>query len=350
MNSVLVTGGAGYIGSHMVRALLRAGYRVVILDNLSEGHRAAVQDTELAEVDVADRGAVRALMRRHRPHAIMHFAAFCSVKESVENPLKYYHNNVAGTISLLDAALEVGVPRFIFSSTAALYGEPREVPIDETHPVVPINPYGWSKWMCERILKDASRAYGMRYVSFRYFNAAGAEASAGLGEDHRPETHLIPLALRAAIQDEAELEVYGTDYPTPDGSCVRDYIHVQDLAEAHLRGLNYLEQEGESIALNLGTETGTSVLEILAAVERVTALKVPHRICPRRPGDPAVLVASNAKARAVLGWSPKRDLDEIIRSAYDFMRRHPEGYPEVPSSMDEMVRPLRSRAEPKASA
>ena len=349
MNSVLVTGGAGYIGSHMVLALLRAGYRVVILDDLSEGHRAAVQDTELIEVDVADRGAVRALMRRHRPHAIMHFAAFCSVKESVDNPLKYYHNNVAGTISLLNAAIEVGVPRFILSSTAAIFGEPREVPIAETHPVGPINPYGWSKAMCEQVLADAAQAYGIRFVAFRYFNAAGAEASAGLGEDHRPETHLIPLALKAAILDDTTLDVYGTDYPTRDGSCIRDYIHVQDLTEAHLRGLNYLEQEGASIALNLGTETGTSVLEVIQAVERVTGLKVPHRLCPRRPGDPAVLVASNAKARSVLGWSPKRDLDDIIRSAYDFMRRHPEGYAEAPSSSDEMGQPLRKRSEPKPS-
>jgi UDP-glucose-4-epimerase GalE len=348
MNSVLVTGGAGYIGSHMVQGLRRAGYRTVILDNLSEGHRAAVRDAELIEEDIADKGAVRAILRRHRPSAVLHFAAFCSVKESVENPIKYYHNNVTGTAALLEAALEVGVPRFIFSSTAAMYGEPREIPITETHPLQPINPYGWSKFMGERMLADAAAAYGLRYVIFRYFNAAGAETAAGLGEDHRPETHLIPLAVRAAILEDREMEVFGTDYPTRDGSCIRDYIHVQDLADAHLRGLQYLEGDGESVALNLGTETGTSVLEILEAVERVTGLPVPHKRSGRRAGDPAVLVASNARARQVLGWTPKRDLDEIITSAYDFIRRHPEGYPEPDPALDEFG-PMPQRVEPKPS-
>ncbi len=349
MNSVLVTGGAGYIGSHMVQALRRAGYRTVILDNLSEGHRASVRDAELIEEDIADKGAVRAVLRRHRPSAVIHFAAFCSVKESVENPFKYYQNNVTGTANLLEAALEVGVPRFIFSSTAALYGEPRETPITETHPLAPINPYGWTKLMGEQMLADAARAYGIRYVAFRYFNAAGADAGAGLGEDHRPETHLIPLAVKAALFEDRELEVYGTDYPTRDGSCIRDYVHVQDLADAHLRGLRYLEDEGESVSLNLGTETGTSVLEILEAVERVTGLRVPHRRADRRPGDPATLVASNARAGEVLEWSPKRDLDDIIRSAYDFIRRHPDGFPEESSPLDELGRPVPQKVAPKSS-
>jgi UDP-glucose-4-epimerase GalE len=329
MKSILVTGGAGYIGSHMVHALSRAGYRTVVVDNLREGHRYAARHGDLIEEDLNDRGVVRAIVRRHRPSAIFHFAAFCSVKESVDDPLKYYKNNVIGTMNLVEAALEVGVPRLIFSSTAALYGEPREVPITENHPLEPINPYGWSKLMGERLLADAAIAYGIRYVSFRYFNAAGADPLAGLGEDHRPETHLIPLALAAAMLPDRELEVYGTDYDTPDGSCIRDYVHVMDLVDAHLRGLQYLEEGGESVVLNLGTESGTSVLEIVKAVENVTGLPVPYRERPRRSGDPAVLVASNRKAKGVLGWEPKRDLEEIIRSAYEFHRRFPEGFPDV---------------------
>lgn len=329
MSTVLVTGGAGYIGSHMVQALRRAGYRTVILDNLGEGHRAAVKDEELIEGDLTDKGAIRAVLRHHRPTAICHFAAYCSVAESVEQPLKYYVNNVFGTLNLLEAAMEVGVPRFIFSSTAALYGEPRETPITEEHPLIPINPYGWSKLMGEQLLRDAATAYGIRFVAFRYFNAAGADPGAGLGEDHHPETHLIPLAVQAAMEMRDELKVFGTDYETRDGSCIRDYVHVLDLVDAHLRGLEYLEAEGESLSVNLGTEVGTSVLEVLEAVERVTGLPVPHSLALRRPGDPATLVASNKLAKKVLDWEPKRDLDEMIRNAYDFFRQHPGGYPEV---------------------
>jgi UDP-glucose-4-epimerase GalE len=332
MNAVLVTGGAGYIGSHMVQALLRAGYRTVVLDNLSGGHRAAVRHEELIEEDLGDRGALRAALRRHRPSAVLHFAAHCSVRESVENPIKYYRNNVIGTLNLLEAALEIGVPRFIFSSTAAIYGEPRQVPITEDHPTSPINPYGWSKFMGEEMLADAARAYGIRVVSFRYFNAAGADSTTGLGEDHRPETHLIPLAIKAALFEGSEIEIFGTDYPTPDGSCVRDYVHVLDLVDAHLRGLQYLEQGGETVNVNLGSGAGTSVLEIVKAVERLTGLTVRTRPGGRRPGDPAVLVASYARAHALLGWEPKRSLDDIITSAYDFFRRYPEGYPDVVSA------------------
>ncbi|HYV51332.1 MAG TPA: UDP-glucose 4-epimerase GalE [Dongiaceae bacterium] len=334
MRSVVVTGGAGYIGSHMVQALARAGYRVVVLDNLSTGHAAAVHHGELVQTSLADRGELRALLFRHRPCAIFHFAASCQVKESVENPIYYYKNNVSGTLNLLEAALEAGVPRFIFSSTAAVYGEPETSPITEKHPAIPINPYGWSKLHGEAMVADAAKAYGMQYMIFRYFNAAGADSANRLGEDHRPETHLIPLALRAAILESEELQVYGNDYPTADGTCIRDYVHVLDLADAHLRGLEHLEQGGESAILNLGTEHGTSVLQILEGIERVTALKVPHRIVARRPGDPAVLVASPAKAKAMLDWEPKRDLDEILRTAYDFMRRYPEGYPEALGPVD----------------
>jgi UDP-glucose 4-epimerase len=339
MRSVVVTGGAGYIGSHMVQALARAGYRVVVLDNLSTGHAAAVRYGDLVQETLADRGAMRALLFRHRPTAILHFAASSLVSESVSNPLLYYKNNVSGTLNLLEAALEAGVPRFIFSSTAAVYGEPRTTPITEEHPTNPINPYGWSKLLGEEMIADAAKAYGIGYLIFRYFNAAGADSGSGLGEDHRPETHLIPLALRAAIFEEQELQVYGNDYPTPDGTCVRDYVHVQDLVEAHLRGLQYLEESGESHILNLGTESGSSVLEIVRAVNRVTALEVTHRITARRPGDPAVLVASHGKAKQILGWEPKRDLDEIVRSTYDFMRRYPEGFPEALGPEDPFGRP-----------
>ncbi|NNF07892.1 MAG: UDP-glucose 4-epimerase GalE, partial [Candidatus Eisenbacteria bacterium] len=249
--------------------------------------------------------------------------------ESVAHPIKYYRNNVGATMNLLEACLEVGVGRFIFSSTAALYGEPLETPITEEHRLLPINPYGWSKLMGEQVLRDASTAFGIRFVAFRYFNAAGADSAAGLGEDHRPETHLIPLAIKAAMGLRDELKVYGTDYDTRDGSCIRDYVHVSDLADAHLRGLEYLEGGGESISINLGTETGTSVLEIIEAVERVTGLKVPHQLDERRPGDPAVLVASNGLAKKVLGWTPKRDLDQMIEAAYSFFKSNPDGYPEV---------------------
>ena len=339
MRSVVVTGGAGYIGSHMVQALARAGYRVVVLDNLSTGHLAAVHYGEFVQASLADRGDLRAVMNRHRPSAVLHFAASCQVKESVENPIFYYKNNVSGTLNLLEAALESGVSRFIFSSTAAVYGEPESTPLAEDHPAIPINPYGWSKLHGEGMVADAAKAYGIQYMIFRYFNAAGADVPNRLGEDHRPETHLIPLALRAAMWEDQELQVYGSDYPTPDGTCIRDYVHVLDLAEAHLRGLQYLEQGGENQVLNLGTEHGTSILQVIEAIERVTSLKVSHQMVDRRPGDPAVLVASSAKAKAMLEWEPRRDLDEIIRSAYDFMRRYPEGYPEALGPTDPFDRP-----------
>jgi UDP-glucose-4-epimerase GalE len=343
MKTVVVTGGAGYIGSHMVQALRRAGYRPVAVDNLSQGHPAAVSSADLLVEDLADRGAIRAILRRHRPSAIMHFAASCLVGESVDNPLHYYRNNVSATLTLLEIALESGVPRFVFSSSAAVYGEPEEVPITETHPTRPINPYGWSKLMGERMLLDAARAYGLGVVAFRYFNAAGAEPRTGLGEDHRPETHLLPLAVRAAISADVPLTVHGSDYDTRDGTCIRDYIHVGDLTAAHLLGLRHLEEEGESGVFNLGTETGTSVRELIAEVEKATRLPVPYELGPRRAGDPAVLVASGAKAKQVLGWEPKRTLEDMIRSTYEFARRYPEGYPElIPRGLEPQPVPQRS--------
>ncbi len=343
MNSVLVTGGAGYIGSHMVQALGRSGYRVLVLDNLTEGHQTATQGADLVQEDLSDRAVLRALLLRHRPSAICHFAASCRVDESIENPIAYYKNNVVGTLNLIEAAIETGVPRFVFSSTAAVYGEPDTVPITEDHPTNPINPYGWSKLMGERMLADAANAYQLRYIVFRYFNAAGADSASKLGEDHRPESHIIPLTLRSAILGEEGLVIHGNDYDTPDGTCVRDYVHVMDLVEAHIKGIRYLEEEGENTTINLGTETGHSVKEVVEAVGRVTGLEVPHRIGPRRHGDPATLVASNVRAREVLEWQPHRDLDEMIRSAYEFMRMRPDGYP-VPAPND-FGQPLPERAE-----
>jgi UDP-glucose 4-epimerase len=328
MSTILVTGGAGYIGSHMLPALRRQGYRPLVLDNLIEGHRAAAGDAELAIGSLADFGALRALIRANRPLAIFHFAAACSVAESVADPLKYYETNLVGTYNLLRAALESGVPRLIFSSTAAVYGEPESVPITEDHPTRPINPYGRTKLAAENMLRDYAEAYGVQYVSFRYFNAAGADPVAGLGEDHRPESHLIPLALRAIEEADAELQVFGNDYPTTDGTCVRDFVHVRDIVSAHLLGLEYLLDGGANTVFNLGSETGHTVMQVLERVEKVTGHEVPHVIAPRRAGDPASLVASSLKAREVLGWNAEHDLDSMIASAWDWRRTHPRGYGE----------------------
>ena len=326
MSTILVTGGAGYIGSHMLPALRRLGYRPLVFDNLSEGHRQAAGETELVIGDLNDYGALRALMRANRPLAIVHFAAACSVGESVTNPMRYYESNFVGTANLVKAAFETGVPRLIFSSTAAVYGEPDSTPITEDHDTRPINPYGRTKLGAEQMLRDYSAAYGLRHVIFRYFNAAGADPGGGLGEDHRPETHLIPLALRAIVDPDEPLQVFGDDYPTPDGTCIRDYVHVLDLVDAHMRGIDYLLQGGDSDVFNLGTESGYSVRQVLKEVEGVTGEEVPHEIAPRRPGDPTALVASNRKAAERLGWKPEHDLESVIQSAWDWMRSHPHGY------------------------
>lgn len=331
MSTILVTGGAGFIGSHMLPALRRQGYRPLVFDNLSEGHRAAVGETELVIGDLADFGSLRAIIRANRPMAVIHFAAVCSVAESVSLPHKYYDTNVVGTINLLRAMLETGVPRIIFSSTAAVYGEPDTTPITEEFPLKPINPYGWSKLVGEQMLRDYASAYDIRSVTFRYFNAAGAAPELGLGEDHRPESHIIPLAIRAAMDDNEPLQVFGDDYPTPDGTCIRDYIHVKDLVDAHMRGLEYLLDGGASDVFNLGTETGASIKDIIERVQGVTNLQVPFEIGPRRPGDPARLIASHQKARQVLGWQPEHDLNAVVTSAWDWFSRHPAGYDETAS-------------------
>lgn len=315
---ILVTGGAGYIGSHAVRALRRAGHNPVVFDNLSRGFERLVWGYPLIRGDIGDRGAVLRSVRGC--DAIMHFAAFALVGESVENPRLYYNNNVEKALVLLNTTLDAGVRWFIFSSTCAVYGVPETMPITEDARRAPVNPYGTTKLLLEKALESYSRAYGLRYVALRYFNACGADENAECGELHDPETHLIPNALRAAA-GEQPLRLFGSDYPTPDGTCIRDYIHVSDLADAHVAALEYLARGGHSQALNLGTGRGTSNREIVAEVERVTGRRVPLEIAPRRPGDPPILFADPTRASKVLGWKAKRDLNTITTTAWNWMCR-----------------------------
>ena len=316
---VLVIGGAGYIGSHAARALKRAGHDVIIFDNLSTGYESLAAGFELIKGDILDANALAPALSR--ADAVMHFAAHAYVGESVANPKKYFHNNVEGGLSLLNTAVEVGVKKIIFSSTCAVYGEPAKVPIEENIPRQPVNPYGVSKLFFEQALESYDRAYEFRYASLRYFNAAGADESGEIGELHDPETHLIPLALRAAAGLGPELQVFGADYPTPDGTCIRDYIHVNDLADAHVRALEHLSAGKPSLAVNLGTGNGASVQEVISAVEKVTGKRVPRKNVPRRPGDPPALVANPAKAQALLHWKATRDLQDIVKTAWNWMER-----------------------------
>lgn len=313
---VLITGGAGYIGSHCNRYFAEKGVETVVLDDLSSGHREAVTDGRFVEGDFGDRGLLDKVLGAEKFDGIIHFAAFIDVAESVAEPAKYYENNVVKMKTLLDAAVAHGVKHFVFSSTAAVFGEPEYVPIDEAHPKKPINAYGATKLIGEQMLADYGRAYGLRSCSFRYFNAAGDSADGRIGEAHNPEHHLIPLVLRASLANRA-MKVFGTDYDTRDGSCIRDYVHVEDLAEAHYLGLKYIMENDGNHAFNLGSSEGFSVLEILHEAERVTGEPVPHDIADRRPGDPAVLIASNKKAKDVLGWEPKRsEVQTILRDAW----------------------------------
>jgi len=323
----LVVGGAGYIGSHMVKHLVRAGARVTVLDDLSSGYRdAVVRGAELVVGSAADAGALATLFAQQRFDAVMHFASFIQVGESVAYPAKYYANNLAATLTLLDAMRKADVRCFIFSSTAAVYGDPVYVPIDEVHPKNPINPYGRSKWMVEQVLEDYDRAYGLKSVCLRYFNAAGADPDGELGERHMPETHLIPLVLQAASGRREAIAVFGTDYDTPDGTCIRDYIHVADLCVAHALALDYLLSGGESARFNLGNGQGFSVQEVIDAARRVTGRGITVRYEARRAGDPARLVADSRLAREVLGWQPKRaELDRIIADAWSWEQKWPWG-------------------------
>jgi UDP-glucose-4-epimerase GalE len=323
---ILVTGGAGYIGSHAVKALSNAGDDVVVFDNLVAGHREAVGHAELIEGDIADVDLVRRVLRDYRVSAVMHFAAFLDVSASVRDPAGYYRNNVAGTLSVLEAMAAESVKLFVFSSTCATYGEPIETPIAETHPQRPINSYGETKLAIERALPHYERAYGMHSAALRYFNAAGADPDGEIGEDHSPEIHLIPRAIDA-VRGGPGLQVFGDDYPTPDGTCLRDYVHVMDLADAHVKALDAVAETGRSTAYNLGTGTPHSVRNVIDAVERATGRRVPWTLAPRRAGDPAVLYASSHKAQAELHWKPKfPDLESIVRTAWAWHERHPNGY------------------------
>jgi UDP-glucose-4-epimerase GalE len=313
--SVLVTGGAGYVGSHACKALAHAGYLPVAYDNLSRGHREAVRWGPLVEGDTADRARLRAAIAQYRIEAVLHFAAFAYVGESVADPALYYRNNLAGSLALFEAMRESGVGRIVFSSTCATYGIPETVPIPESARQLPVNPYGETKLAVERAL-HWYEAHGLRSVALRYFNAAGADSDGEIGERHEPETHLIPLVLQAALGERPFVEVYGTDYPTPDGTAIRDYVHVEDLAAAHVAALGHLAAGGESLMLNLGTGSGHSVREVIAAVERISGRTVPYRAAPRRPGDPPVLVADARLAAMRLGWRARAsDLDTLIRTA-----------------------------------
>jgi UDP-arabinose 4-epimerase len=316
---VLVIGGAGYIGSHCARALRRAGHEVIIFDNLSTGYESLAAGFEFIKGDILDSTALSKVLKR--ADAIMHFAAHAYVGESVTNPRKYFHNNVEGGLVLLNAAVEAGVKKIIFSSTCAVYGVPDKIPIPENIPRQPVNPYGVSKLFFEQALEAYDRAYGVRFASLRYFNAAGADDSGEIGELHDPETHLIPLAMSAAAGTGPELQVFGSDYPTPDGTCVRDYIHVNDLASAHLKALEYLAAGKDSFAVNVGTGIGASVQEVIAAVEKVTGKRVPRRVVPRRAGDPPALVADPTRAQTLLHWKAGRGLQNIVATAWKWMQR-----------------------------
>lgn len=327
-DSILVVGGAGYIGAHMVKRLRRAGFPVAVADDLSSGHREAVLGAPLHVGDIGDAAFVDRLLADVRPAAVMHFASCIQVGESVVDPAKYYRNNVAATQVLLDGMRAHGVSRFLFSSTAAIFGDPRYVPIDEAHPKAPINPYGRSKWFVEQMLEDYDRAYGLRSVCLRYFNAAGADPEGELGECHEPETHLVPLVLQVASGRRPHITVYGEDYATPDGTCIRDYIHVDDLAEAHLLALRQLLEGGASARFNLGNGSGYSVREVIEAVRRVTGHPVPVVAGARREGDPPVLVADARAARLALGWQPRyADLDTIVAHAWAWERRRAAALP-----------------------
>lgn len=327
MKTILVAGGAGYIGSHMVALLAEKGYDVIVVDNLRTGHWQAVKGARKLYVgDLRNAEFLNQIFDENDILGVINFAAYSLVGESVTEPLKYYGNNVNGAHSMLTAMKNHGVDKIVFSSTAATYGEPEKQPIEESDRTDPTNPYGASKLAIEGMLKWCEKAYGIHYISLRYFNAAGANTDVGIGEDHAPESHLIPLVLKTALGQRPYIGVFGDDYPTPDGTCIRDYIHVRDLAEAHLLALEYMEKSGESNIFNLGSGIGYSVKEIIDTARRITGRDIPVKMEPRRAGDPAVLIASNKKAECVLGWKPVRGLDQIIADAWNWHSTHPDGY------------------------
>lgn len=323
---ILVTGGAGYVGSHACRHLERAGHDVWIYDNLSRGHRGATLAGRLVEGDLANRGAIAAVLRDKQIEGVMHFAAYALVGESVEDPGLYYRNNVVNTINLLDAMRDAEVRTIVVSSTTATYGVPERIPISEQEPQRPINPYGFSKLVMERALDDYAQAYQFGFAALRYFNAAGASRTDAIGEDHDPESHLIPIVLQVALGQRKQVVIFGDDYPTPDGTCIRDYVHVDDLADAHIRALERI-QPGQGLKLNLGTGRGHSVREVIEACRQVTGHPIPTELGPRRPGDPPELVADASLARRVLDWTPQfMDIRSIVETAWNWHRRHPRGF------------------------
>lgn len=324
---ILVMGGAGYIGSHMLMRLREAGVDHLVFDNFEQGHRGALGGSPFVEGDLRNADDLERVFAAHEIDLVMHFAAYISVGESVREPSKYWRNNTAGVLTLLDAMRAHGVEKFVFSSTAAIFGEPHYVPIDEAHPKNPTNPYGQTKLAVERMLDEFDAAYGLKSVCLRYFNAAGADPEGRIGEDHDPEEHLIPVAMLAALGKRPPMKIFGDDYDTPDGTCVRDYIHILDLAQAHLRAVEHLRAGGDSRRYNLGNGQGFSVKEILETTSRVIGIPVPHEMGPRRPGDPAKLVASSAKVRTEWGWAPRyTSIEEIIETAWNWHRHHPQGY------------------------
>lgn len=322
---ILVVGGAGYIGSHVAKVLQKRGYKPVILDDFSTGHRAAARNLPTVDGNYGNTALVEQTLRHYKIGTVMHFGAKALVGESIERPLLYYGQNVGGTVNLLEAMQRANVRHIVFSSTCATFGEPSRSPINETVDQKPVNPYGHSKLFVEKILSDLNRT-GLCSAVLRYFNAAGADPDGELGEDHRPETHLIPRAISVALGREKELVVHGNDYPTEDGSCIRDYVHVNDLAEAHIKAMEYIWSKNESADFNLGTEHGCSVFEVIKAIEKANNSSLTYRIGPRRPGDPPRLVADSRKAREVLGWMPQYDLMTTVKTAYDWMKKHPNGY------------------------
>jgi len=323
---VLVVGGAGYIGSHTVRLFERRKVPVVVLDNLSTGHAQAVT-SPFERCELSDRAAIAKVLAKHKPVAVVHLAAKCYVGESVTDPAKYYRENVVHTFHLLEEMRAAGIKDLVFSSSCATYGEPQRVPLLEDHPQLPISPYGKTKLHMEHMLADYARAYGLRYAALRYFNAAGAAQEGDLGEDHDPETHLIPLVLQVALGKRKEIEVFGNDYPTPDGTCIRDYVHVEDLARAHLAALVRLQEGRSGIQCNLGTGTGFTVMQVIESARKVTGHPIPVKIGPRRPGDPPELVCGGTLALDLLGWKPERaGIEEIVRDAWNFLSKHPRGF------------------------
>ena len=326
MSTILVTGGAGYIGSHVVKELLRQSHQPIVYDNLQTGHRKAIKEALFIEGDLADQERLKETFHSYSTDAVMHFAANCLVGESMKDPIKYFNNNVKNTLQLLEIMEENCIKKFVFSSSAAVYGEPNKIPIPEEHPCNPTNPYGETKWIIEKVLQVFQDLGKLNYISLRYFNAAGADPEGEFGEDHFPETHLIPLVLKAALNRDS-VPIYGTDYNTPDGTCIRDYIHVTDLAQAHILALNKLEEGGISRIYNLGNGNGFSVREVIETAKKVTGKRIVSIESPRRPGDPARLVASSEKIMKELGWVPKYpDLGTIIETAWRWHRNHPNGY------------------------